>query len=107
MCKKTMEKKAFSHSFVMVTAVVAAMILSVLLAAFSTSLKAKADTDSSRGEKTVSVICVKEGDTLWSIASDFYTEDYKDMYELIDEIKSCNGSSDSVFIGQRLFIPHY
>jgi hypothetical protein len=97
----------FYYGAVMIAAVLAAIILAVFLSAFGTSLKAEAGTDDRRGEKTVSVVSVKEGDTIWSIAADFYTEDYKNMNELVDEIKSCNGSSDRIFIGQKLFVPHY
>lgn len=86
---------------------VAAVILSVFLACMGVSLKAKAGAEAIRREKTVSAVCVKEGDTLWSIAADFYTEEYKDVNALIYEIEECNGISDHIHIGQNIIVPHY
>lgn len=88
-------------------AVVLTVLLAFFIACMGSSLKARAVTEPSGSKKVVSVICVKEGDTLWSIASDFYTEDYRDIKELIKEIEKCNGISKDIRIGQKLYVPHY
>ena len=58
-------------------------------------------------EKIVISVEIKEGDTLWAIASEYYTDDYKDINELIDAIKKCNGISDQLKIGDKILVPYY
>jgi LysM repeat protein len=58
--------------------------------------------------KIVKSILVEENDTLWGIATQYYTSEYKDINEYILEIKKSNGiSSDTIHIGRYLIIPHY
>ncbi len=64
-------------------------------------------SESIKREKIIISISIKEGDTLWSIASEYYTSDYKDMNEFIDAIKHCNGISEQIKIGQKILIPCY
>ncbi|WP_205839240.1 LysM peptidoglycan-binding domain-containing protein [Velocimicrobium porci] len=61
------------------------------------------------GEKEKVIICVeiKEGDTLWKIAEQYYTDDYKTMNLYIREIKKCNGITEHIKVGQKILIPHY
>lgn len=58
-------------------------------------------------EKCVSTIKVEEGDTIWSIARTYYTSEYKDINELIKEIKKSNHIDENIFIGQYIIVPHY
>jgi len=58
-------------------------------------------------EKVVISVEVEEGDTLWGIASDYYTDEYEDLNELIDAIKKCNGISDTLRIGDKILVPCY
>ena len=103
MNKKIGNSKAFFLGY----AALVTLILAIFLACMGASLKAKAGVDNTKSEKIVSVVSVKEGDTIWSIASDFYTDEYKDVSELVNEIKSCNGVSEHIRIGQNLLVPHY
>ena len=51
---------------------------------------------------------VQSGDTLWSIASDHITEEYRDMNAYIDEVCSINKiSQNEIHAGQYLTIPYY
>ena len=53
-------------------------------------------------------ITIEQGDSLWSLAENYLTEDYKDIYSYIDEVKSINHlSGDSLIAGQKLCIPYY
>ena len=53
-------------------------------------------------------IRVESGDTLWSIASDYITDEYKDMNEYIHEICSINHIfKDEIYAGEYLIIPYY
>lgn len=80
------------------------LILAVFFACIGFSMKVKAGPEK---EKILSVVSVKEGDTIWDIAADFYTEEYKDLNAFVKTIKKCNGVSDHIRIGQNLIIPHY
>ena len=58
--------------------------------------------------KLVTSIEVKKGDTLWSIASDFISEEYNDINEYIEEIKDSNGmASDDIHVGNYIIVPYY
>ena len=58
--------------------------------------------------KTVISIEVKKGDTLWSIASRYYSDEYDSMNTYIDEIRDCNGlSSDTIHSGNYIIVPYY
>lgn len=59
-------------------------------------------------EKIVTTICVEKDSTLWDIATRYYTEDYGNLNDMIEEIKTSNGmESDTIHEGAYLIIPHY
>lgn len=68
----------------------------------------QANTGANERAKNAKRIMIKKGDTLWEIASVYYSEEYKDMYEFIEEIKTCNSiTSDVIYEGKYLIIPYY
>lgn len=81
-------------------------IIIVLLFIAVTIRPVKAE-DGISHKKYVTYIKIKEGDTLWSIANDFYTIDYQNISELVDEIKDSNHIDDTIYIGQYIIVPHY
>lgn len=85
-------------------------IILLLVIIFSVSFVTKTVTAqrSSSRTKLVTSIEVKHGDTLWSIASDFMSEEYEDLNEFIDEIKDSNGiSTDEIHAGNYIIVPYY
>lgn len=59
-------------------------------------------------EKVVTTICVEKDSTLWDIATRYYTEEYQDLNDMIEEIKKSNGiEKDIIHEGAYLIIPHY
>ncbi|BBF42360.1 hypothetical protein lbkm_1042 [Lachnospiraceae bacterium KM106-2] len=51
---------------------------------------------------------VKEGDSLWNLAKEYYTDDYENMDHYIDEIKECNSMiDDKIYSGGYIVIPYY
>ena len=58
-----------------------------------------------RNKRVVSVIVERE-DTLWSIASEYYTEECGSMKEYVSEIKKCNSlEGDTIYAGYPLVVP--
>lgn len=61
-----------------------------------------------QSSKIITSIQIKPGDTLWDIASRYYTDDYDNINFYIEEIKKCNGlSNDMIHEGKYLIIPYY
>ena len=81
-------------------------VIMVLLCICFTIKSARA-SDGIYREKCVISIRIEEGDTLWSIASQYYTVDYCNINDLINEIKKTNHIDDTVFIGQYIIVPYY
>ena len=61
----------------------------------------------SEREKVIICIEVKEGDTLWNLAEQYYSDEYKSLHTYIREIKKCNGISEHIRVGQKILIPYY
>lgn len=58
--------------------------------------------------KLVTSIEIKKGDTLWSIASDFMSDEYDDINDYVKEIKESNGlASDEIHAGNFIIVPYY
>lgn len=59
-------------------------------------------------EKMYTVVEVKEGDTLWSIAGDHISKEYKNRNEYIDEIRDMNHITGScIEAGSYILVPYY
>lgn len=59
-------------------------------------------------EKTVTSVKIEKGDSLWSIASRYITEEYRNMNVYIEEIKDSNGlTSDIIHEGNYIIVPYY
>ena len=87
--------------------ILAVLFVAVLMVFVFTAKKNKAygNTDA---EKTCISIRIQEGDTLWEIASVYYTPECGSMKEYIKEIKQTNSlKSDSIHAGNYLLIPYY
>lgn len=85
-------------------------VLLFILIIFSVSFVTKTVTAQRYESRTklVTSIEVKKGDTLWSIASDFMSEEYENLHEFIDEIKDSNGiTTDEIHIGNYIIVPYY
>lgn len=53
-------------------------------------------------------IVIEDGDTLWSIASEYCDEHYADTQDYIDEIISTNQlKSSQIYAGQHLIVTYY
>ena len=61
-----------------------------------------------RTEKRIASVKIQENDSLWSIASAYYTKECGSLRSYIAEIKRTNGLSDDVIYAESyLIIPYY
>ena len=82
-----------------------AILAIVFLMIFSTTKTTSAQIE---GKKSVKTVLVCEGDSLWSIAQDNYTELDGSLQEYMAEIRATNQmTSDAVRVGSYLVIPYY
>jgi cell division protein YceG involved in septum cleavage len=82
----------------------------IVLVIFSVFFMTKTVTAQREGERYKQVISIeiKKGDTLWSIASEYMSEEYKDLNEYIEEIKDTNGMlTDEIHAGNYIIVPYY
>ncbi len=58
--------------------------------------------------KLVTSVEVKKGDTLWSIADSFMSDEYDDIGEYVEELKDSNGlTTDTIHAGNFIIVPYY
>ncbi|MDO5422788.1 MAG: LysM peptidoglycan-binding domain-containing protein [Eubacteriales bacterium] len=83
----------------------AALVIMILCSGFL--MKADADTEHPT-YKYYTEIRVGRGDSLWSIAQQYCTEEYADLNEYIREVCRINSIyDDTIFYGQYLMVPYY
>lgn len=83
------------------------LFIVIILTIIFTTKTATAKNDNFR-IKQVTCIQIKKGDTLWSIASQYMSSEYKDLNEYIEEIKLSNGlTSDKIHAGNFIIVPYY
>jgi cell division protein YceG involved in septum cleavage len=81
------------------------VLLIISLCFFSKTVTAQRNNERT---KLVTSVEIKRGDTLWSIASDYLSDEYSDLNEYIDEIKVSNGmDSDTIHVGNYIIIPYF
>lgn len=63
---------------------------------------------STHNQKYFMCVEIEEGDTLWSIANQYISEEYESVNDYIDEIKSINNlTSDKIYKSATLIVPYY
>ncbi len=83
------------------------ILTSMILSLSIISTKVTAERAVTR-EKLVTSVKIEKGDSLWSIASQYITEEYGDMNSYIDEIMNSNGlTSDIIHEGSYIIVPYY
>lgn len=71
------------------------------------TIKAQA-ASSAPSYKYYTSVQIEKGDTLWEIAGNYITDEYKDMNAYIEEICSINHIADKdIHAGQYITIPYY
>lgn len=103
---KEYKKTIMSPMNIIITVLLLMIICLFLILVFPNKIVV-ASADSGR-EKVVTTLQIKSGDTFWSIAGKYITEEYSDRSDYVKEIKKSNGiTSDLLYEGQYIIVPHY
>jgi cell division protein YceG involved in septum cleavage len=89
---------------------IAGALLLVLLILISVCFFTKTVTAQRSNPRTkmVASIEVEKGDSLWSIASEYMSDEYDNIDDYIKEIKESNGmSSNEIHAGNYIIIPYF
>lgn len=103
--RREQERKRKIH-FLTILAIVFIVVLTIFS---STMILADTKSDSAENYKYFKSIEIEEGDTLWSIASEYISYDYySSVNDYIYEIKKMNGiSGNTIQSGQYLIVAYY
>lgn len=91
-----------------VLAIMGILLAAVLLLLRFTADRTEAEKVNVPTYKYYTSIEVDQGESLWSIATDHMSPEYKDVYEYMSEIAAINHlHGDQLDRGQRIIIPYY
>lgn len=83
------------------------MILLFLLVVFVLPKRTAAAGDNA-SSYCITSVQIQAGDTLWSLAKEYYSDEFSSITNYIEEIKRMNGlSSDKLYAGNYILIPQY
>lgn len=93
------------HNFIMIGVV----LMVVLILVFSSIARASSNGNPNTGRaKVYSSIYVHEGDTLWTIAEAYMSEEYSSVDQYVNEVKQINHiGSRSLHAGCYITVPRY
>lgn len=105
-------KKKSTLKFVILIVSILIVSLVFLGCNFMTSNSSKGQVDIIKGNKYYTSIVIEEGDTLWTIANHYYTDNHIeqeiDLNQYVNEIKKVNQlAEDKIHIGEYLTVPYY
>ena len=103
--KKVMVPYIFLGKVAAVLVIMVALFLIVLLVLPEKSASAE---NTPVGTYTITSVEIQEGDSLWSLAEEYYTNEFHCVTNFITEIKRMNGlSNDTLYAGNYILIPQY
>lgn len=83
------------------------LFIAIILTIVFATKTATADRERER-IKQVTSVQIQQGDTLWSIASRYFSDEYRDVNDYIDEIMISNGlESDTIHAGNYIIVPYF
>lgn len=84
------------------------MVALFLIVLFVLPERSAAAGNTAGGTYVITSVQIEEGDSLWSLASRYYTEEFSSVSNYIAEIKRMNNlSSDVLYEGNYLLIPQF
>ncbi len=103
---KNSRSSKINRSTIMISAIALAALIVII--SLSISFNASAETTSIDTHKFFTSIEVKEGDTLWSIATKYISPEYQNINTYIDELKQMNNlKDDTIHAGNCIIVSYY
>lgn len=100
-------REAVRNQRVVGISIVLIIVLAIVISIFSNTIRAQA-APAENSYKYYTSVQVQKGDTLWSIANSYMTDEYTDITEYINEICTINHIDESdIHYGDYLTIPYY
>ena len=99
--------KVFNYNYkIIILMICFVMFLGVcFFSRFNNTGKVSASTSN---QKYFVCIDIEEGDTLWSIADTYISEEYSSLDEYVEEIMELNAlTDDKIYCGATLVVPYY
>ena len=111
MKKKTIQKKRRARArftrFITVLTMVCCAVCIILLVNKTQIHEVKAGS-SEQLNKYYKTITIQSGDTLWSIAQEYNTDDSKSTKDYVEELMSMNNlHNDNITAGQKLLVTYF
>lgn len=90
------------------TCILVIMVAIFLMVLFVLPERTASAGNTTGGTYTITSVKIEEGDSLWSIANEYYTDEFSSISAYISEIKRMNGlSSDTLYIDSYILVPQY
>lgn len=98
-------KKYIHHRYFIGAVIISTVLIILSFTLLSTTVFASSPSDN---VKVIKSVKIEAGDTLWSIAKEYITDEYKDIRTYIKEIKKTNGLTDDIITeGCYIIVPYY
>lgn len=99
----------FREEYVRLVMIIAALMAAICILTGLCSLSGtKSEASDEMSYKYYTSVEIKNGDTLWDIASEYMTDEYGSLQEYVAEVKELNNlPSDNIRSGQSIVIPYY
>ncbi|MDF2539119.1 MAG: hypothetical protein K0S76_2140 [Herbinix sp.] len=105
MTKRNKYRRGVNNRTLMVAIILFVAIIICSAVFFSKTVTAERN---SARTKQITSVEIHRGDSLWSIASEYITDEYSNLNDYIEEIKDSNGLiSDTIHVGNYIIIPYY
>ena len=102
---KSNDNRISKMTYRLIAGAILLIIIILALYCFTRTVTAQRETDRA---KIVTSVEIKKGDTIWSIAQLYITDEYNSVNEYVDEIKLSNGlSNDLIHAGNYIVVPYY
>lgn len=87
---------------------VAALLCIIFSVVLSNSWNVEASNEIER-EKQYITVEIEDGDTVWSVAEEYKTDDYNSTKDLVEEILEMNGLHENTVLkpGNKILVPNY
>ena len=85
------------------------VVILFLIVVFGIFKEVKASSGDSADRKFIcQSVKIEKKDTLWSIAEDYYSNEYDDIADYVEAIKEANNlKSDTIHAGNYIIVPYY